>query len=155
MIKKLAKARNFQEFLAKIPSALDTLRKFSRKLVSHQVDPQDLLITKRLSKSPSGYTHSVLQAIAAKQLEQIGFQVSAGQEIQYLIVNSKSKNQNERVLITELLQQESCYDVQKYLQMLLSAGETLLGAFGYTQKKINEEVFCHKETEFTMFRKYV
>jgi DNA polymerase elongation subunit (family B) len=149
MIKKLAKAKDFQDFLARISGALDVLGEHAGRLVSNQVDSRDLLIKKRLSKPPSGYTHDVFQAIAAKQLDKAGFQVSAGQNIQYLIVNSKSKTLNNKVLAAELIRPRTRHDVQKYLKMLLRAGETLLGVFGYTNERIREEIL-YRERQATL-----
>ena len=103
------------------------------------------MITKRLSKSPSSYSHDAFQAIAAKQLVKEGFEVSAGQTVQYLVVDSKSRNVNNRVLVSKLLKPKTRYDVQKYLDMLISAGETLLGVFGYAEDKIRGEVLHHEK----------
>lgn len=145
MIKKLAKASTFEDFLAKISNALNVLREHIGRLVSNHVSIQDLLVTKRLSKSPSGYSHDVFQAIAAKQLEKAGFEVSAGQTVQYLIVDSKSRTVKNRVLAAELLKPKTRYDAQKYLDMLISAGETLLEVFGYTKDEIRREVLFHQK----------
>jgi DNA polymerase elongation subunit (family B) len=127
MVRALAKSTDFEDFLANIPDASNVLMEYAARLVSNQVDIKDLLITKRISKSSSGYAHNVFQAIVAKQLEKAGFEVSAGQTVRYLIVDSKSRIVNNRVLAAELLKPKTRYDVQKYLDMLISAGETLLG----------------------------
>jgi len=145
MIKKLAKSVDFQDFLARISTALNVLSEYAAKLVSKQVSVQDLLVTKRLSKSPSGYSHDVFQAIVAKQLEKTGFEVSPGQTVQYLIVDSKSRTVKNRVLPAELLKPKTRYDAQKYLDMLISAGETLLEVFGYAKDKIRREVLFHQK----------
>jgi len=145
MIKKLAKSVDFEDFLVRISSALNVLSEYAAKIVSKQVRIQDLLVAKRLSKSPSGYSHDVFQAIAAKQLEKAGFEVSAGQTVQYLIVDSKSKTVKNRVLAAELLKPKTRYDAQKYLDILMSAGETLLEVFGYTKDKIRREVLLHQK----------
>jgi DNA polymerase I len=145
MIKKLAESDDFEDFLVRISSALNVLREYAAKLVSEQVSIQDLLVAKRLSKSPSDYSHDVFQAIAAKQLEKAGFEVSAGQTVRYLIVNSKSRTVKNRVLAAELLKPKTRYDAQKYLDMLISAGETLLEVFGYTKEKIRREVLFHQK----------
>lgn len=143
MIKKLAEAEDYTDFLVRISNALDVLGEYAQRLVSNQASADDLLITKRLSKSPSSYTHDVLQAIAAKHLEEAGFEVSAGQNIQFLIVNSKSKTVNNKVSPAKLLKPKMRYDVPKYLEMLLSASETLLVVFGYTKNRIREEALDH------------
>jgi len=145
MIKKLAESVDFEDFLVKVSNALDVLGRYATKLVSKQVSIQDLLIAKRLSKSPSSYSHDVFQAIAAKQLEKTGFEVSAGQTVQYLIVDSKSRTVKNRVLAAELLEPKTCYDAEKYSDMLVSAGETLLEVFGYAKDKIRREVLFHQK----------
>jgi hypothetical protein len=37
------------------------------------------------------------------------------------------------------------YDVKEYMKMLFSAGETLLGVFGYTAHKIQPEALFHEK----------
>ncbi|MBS7614946.1 hypothetical protein KEJ18_04365 [Candidatus Bathyarchaeota archaeon] len=91
MINKLASASNFQGFKAKIPEALNILANYVDKLLKKQVDISEMLITKRLSKSPSQYVHNVFQAIAAKQLERAGFEVHSGQTVQYVILDAKKQ----------------------------------------------------------------
>lgn len=46
---------------------------------------QELTITKQLSKDPAEYKNNVMQAIAAKQLLQEGAEISAGQNVSYII----------------------------------------------------------------------
>jgi len=139
MIRTLAKFIDVKDFSANIPNALDVPRKYAERLVSNRVDVQYLLVTKRLSKSPSNYTSDSFQAIAAKQLEKVGFKISEGRTIKYLIVDSKSETAYNRVLPAELLGSNPRYDIPKYIDMLISAGETLFGIFGYTKKIIRRE----------------
>ena len=145
MIKKLAGANSWNSFEDRIPEALRVLEEYARKLVTRQVDIQELLVTKRLSKSPLSYTHDVFQAIAAKQLEKAGFKVHAGQIIQYLIVNTEAKWPNKKVIAVQLLGTDVRYDVEEYAKMLFSAGETLLGVFGYDKHRIENQVIYHQK----------
>ena len=145
VIKVLAKSLDFEDFLAKITIAFSVLREYAGRLTSSRISVQDLLITKRLSKCPSGYSHDVFQAIAAKQLEKAGFDVSAGRTVRYIIIDSKRRAAEQRVLAAELIKPKTPYDVQKYLDMLISSGETLLGVFGYTKDRIRQEVLSHEK----------
>jgi DNA polymerase elongation subunit (family B) len=145
MINALAKSANFEDFLSKIPCALSILREYAARLISNQVDAQDLLIAKRLSKRPSSYRHDVFQAIAARQLERAGYEVSPGQTVQYLVVDSKCRIAKNRVLAGELLEPKICHDGEKYLDMLISSAETLLGVFGYHKNRIRDEILLHKK----------
>ncbi len=67
----------------------------------------------------------------------------SGQTIQSLIVNSKSKNVDNKVLPAKLLKPKAQYDIPKYLEMLDSSSETLLGVFGYTKNRVCEEALNH------------
>jgi DNA polymerase elongation subunit (family B) len=143
MIKELTEISGSEELKARFPKVLKGLRGYVDKLICRQVDISDLMITKRISKSPSRYTHNVFQAIAAKQLEKAGFKIRAGDNVQYLIVNSNDKRASEKVLAAKLLKSDASYDIEEYLNMLVTAAETLFGVFGYTKKIIRAYLFNH------------
>jgi len=145
MIKLLAKARNAEEFMERIPDALSVLQGYVRRLVEGKVPPQDLLIAKRLSLHPSRYAHDVLQAIAAKQLVGEGVEISAGQTVQYLITNSGSKIMIRRVRPAQLLNANVHYDTKKYLELLLSSAANILSPLGYTLNKLSDLIMHKKE----------
>jgi len=145
MIKVLAKASCYEEFLERIPSALGVLKEYAEKLISKNIPIEELLIAKRLSKRPSDYARDVFQAIAARQLMMAGFDVYPGQTVQYLITNSKSKRVNERVLAKQLIKAKVHYDVEKYSGLLVSAAETLLGIFGYDLQRIRDLILHHEK----------
>jgi DNA polymerase-2 len=129
MIQVLARARDSKEFMKKIPQALDVLRDYAKRLVEGKIPIEDLVIEKRLSLRPSEYAHSVLQAIAAKQLVEEGVEMSAGQTVQYIIVDSKNKHPLRRVKPAQLLNRHVRYDAEKYLELLLASATNLLGQF--------------------------
>ena len=129
MIQVLARARDSKEFMKKIPQALDVLRDYAKRLVEGKIPIEDLVIEKRLSLRPSEYAHSVLQAIAAKQLVEEGVEMSAGQTVQYIIVDSKNKHPLRRVKPAQLLNRHIRYDAEKYLELLLASATNLLGQF--------------------------
>jgi len=145
MIKTLARANSLESFKEKIPEALEVLGSYAGKLVEGKVEAPELLIAKRLSKSPARYDHDVFQAIAAKQLKKAGFEVHAGQTIQYMVTSAKSRWVNERVTAAQLLKPNTRYDAKEYVKMLFSAGETLLGVFEYTTSKIQAEAVCREK----------
>jgi DNA polymerase elongation subunit (family B) len=147
MIEKLAPARNLEEFIDRIPEALSILREYACKLVEGKVDVGELVITKRLSKRPSEYTHNVLQAIAAKQLEKAGYDVHPGQTISYVVTNLGSHKLYERVTALPLIREKTRYDRSAYMQMLVSAAETLLNVFGYAQKELWEIIHGEVQTK--------
>lgn len=140
MIRLLSSANDYNDFIRRIPDALWVLRREAEKLMEGKVNVYDLLVSKRLSKHPREYAHDVFQAVAAKQLMLAGFDVYLGQTVQYLIVDAGNRNPNNRVRAAQLLGSRPRFDVQKYLEMLLEAGETLYGVFGYEFDRIRSEV---------------
>jgi DNA polymerase-2 len=145
LIRKLAGATSLEGFKERIPGALGVLRDYVSRLIDGEFGSRELLVAKRISKEPLNYSHDVFQAIAAKQLKRAGFEVHAGQSVQYLIVNAESKWANERVVAVELLKPNTRYDVREYTRMLISSGETLLGMFGYNRNKIEDEVLQREQ----------
>ncbi|MEM0095686.1 MAG: DNA polymerase domain-containing protein [Candidatus Bathyarchaeia archaeon] len=140
MIKVLSGANNHDDFVGRIPEALRVLRREAEKLIAGNVDVYDLLISKRLSKHPEEYAHDVFQAIVARQLMAAGFDVYPGQTVQYVIVDADNMNPNNRVRAAQILGSKPRFDVQKYLDMLLEAGETLFSVFGYDLDRLRSEV---------------
>jgi DNA polymerase elongation subunit (family B) len=103
-----------------------------------------VLVKKR---RPTEYTHSVLQAIAAKQLEKAGYDVHPGQTISYVVTNAGSCKPYERVTALPLMREKTRYDRSAYMQMLVSAAETLFNVFGYTESRIWEAVHGEVQTK--------
>jgi DNA polymerase elongation subunit (family B) len=140
MIKVLSDALGYEEFVKRIPAALQVLRGYVEKLLHGNVSVEELLVSKRLSKHPQNYAHDVFQAVAAKQLLAAGFDVYPGQTVRFLIVDADNRSPNNRVKAAELLNGRQRFDVQKYLEMLLEAGETLFSVFGYDLERIRNHV---------------
>ncbi len=147
MIKSLAKARNSEAFGKRISESVDVLRGYVEKLMSEDVDLHDLIIAKQLSMDPDRYVHDVFQAIAAKQLIKAGVEVSGGQTVQYLITDAENRRSSERVKAAELIDDDTGFDVEKYVDMLILAGANILSPFGYTVEWLKDQiVYGEKQT---------
>lgn len=137
VISFLASARTRAEFLGLLPDTLRLIRSYINRLYSGQVDVQDLLVTKQLSKSPSEYRHNVMQAIAAKQLVEQGTKISAGQTVSYVLQAPFEKP----VIPIELIDGPVQYDAKKYTQLLLDAAAGLLAPLGYDKQRLLTKLF--------------
>ena len=138
MIRVLAEAPNSEAFMKKISESLETLRSYVEKLRKGAVDVRDLIIAKRLSMHPDRYVHDVFQAIAAKQLSKEGIEVSGGQTIRYLITDAENRRPNKRVKAAELINAETGFDAEKYVEMLILAATNILSPFGYTEGQLKD-----------------
>ena len=147
MLGVLAKARNSEAFVKKIRGAVEVLRGYVERLRKRDVDVRDFVIAKRLSMDPDRYAHDVFQAIAAKQLMKEGIEVSGGQTVRYLITDADNRRAGKRVKAAELVNAETRFDVEKYVDMLILAGANILGPFGYTEEALKDQiVYGEKQT---------
>ncbi len=140
MIRVLAKAPNSEAFRKRIPESVEVLRGYVEKLRTRAVDVRDLIIAKQLSMHPDRYAHDVFQAIAAKQLLKEGIEVSGGQTVRYLITDAENRRPSKRVKAAELINAETRFDAEKYVEMLILAAANILSPFGYTQKRLKDHI---------------
>jgi len=140
MIKVLAKASNSEAFKKRIPESVKVLRSYVEKLKKRAVDVQDLIIAKQLSMHPDKYVHNVFQAIAAKQLLKEGIEISGGQTVRYLITDAENRRPSKRVKAADLINGETKFDAEKYVEMLILAAANILSQFGCTQERLKDRI---------------
>ncbi|HVH15624.1 MAG TPA: DNA polymerase domain-containing protein [Candidatus Angelobacter sp.] len=136
MLAVLKEADNSQQFQALIPQVLNTLREYASKLRSGAVPIEELVITKNLSKMPNEYTHLVPQAIAAQYLIDEGATVHAGQQVSYVLTIDASTIPDSQALPPELADDDTVYDSERYVDLLVSSTANLLLPFGYDVKSL-------------------
>ena len=149
MLEVLAEARNSTEFGAKIPEALDVLKKYRRRLLDGEVSLWDLIVTKHLSKEPNKYKQMVSQVIAARQLMREGGEVAAGKNVRFLFTNAENKRYERRVIAEELIEKNTESDIKKYLLLLYASAATMFSPFGYNIKAIHDHVKGQKQITLT------
>jgi DNA polymerase elongation subunit (family B) len=140
MIRVLAKAPNSEAFKGSIEESVDVLKGYVEQVRKKDVDARDLTVSKRLSMHPNKYTHHVFQAIAARQLMKEGIEITGGQTVRYLITDAENKRASKRVKAAELINAETQYDAQKYMDMLILAGANILSPFGYTERTLKDDI---------------
>ena len=136
MLAILKEADNSREFQALIPQVLNTLREYASKLRSGTIPIEELIITKNLSKVPNEYTHRVPQAIAAQRLIDEGGTVHAGQQVSYILTIDTSTIPENQALPPELADDNTVYDPERYVDLLVSSTANLLLPFGYDVKSL-------------------
>ncbi len=140
MIQILAEAQSAGAFMTKVHEAVDVLQEYAENLKNRDVDVRDLIIAKQLSMQPDKYTHDVFHAIAAKQLLKEGVEISGGQTVRYLITDAANKRASRRVTAAELVDEETRFDVEKYVNLLILAGVNILSPFGYTEDNLKDQI---------------
>jgi DNA polymerase elongation subunit (family B) len=138
MLHVLAEANNADEYCLKIPEVLDLLLEYGLVLKDGRAKSEDLAIRRTISQEPNDYKVDSPIALAAQQLEDSGIPIHAGEKVRYVIKDAKSKDKDERVRPFPLVGPDDTYDVEKYQEMLLKAGEELLIHCGYDVKHLQE-----------------
>lgn len=141
MMHELSKAKNALEFKEKVPNALDVLSSYVLYLLEGRARPEELLITRTLSKAPGEYERNDPMAIAARQYAKHGFRVHPGESVSYVLLDIKDPSLDERVRILPLLDGNTSYDQEKYLEYLSKAAETLLSQLGYSLPHLKNSLF--------------
>ena len=146
MLTLLSKANNSEEFKALIPEALQVVKSYVHLIRTGTVPVEELVIEKRLSKKPNEYRNLVPQAIAAKHLATEGMKIHAGQTINYVLTQDKSRITHNRALPTELMDEGSGFDSERYVDLLLSSTANLLLPFGYDLARLRDSDQGTQET---------
>ncbi len=140
MLERLCKADNSQEFMERIPEAIGVLKQYCQMIKNGECRPEDLIITKRISKSLEDYSQFNDQVAALKQLKMRGFELYPGQKIRFIICDSSTRDPMKRVKLAEFVDGDEDYDTGKYIELLLRAGETLLAPFGYDEEMLRRRI---------------
>ncbi len=138
MLGRLAEAKTASEFYMKIPEALGVLWEYTRKVLDNECELSDLIFKTHVSRGCDDYKQFNNQTAALKQLGQEGIETLAGQSINYIITDHKSRSWQKRVMIPELADENTQYDRAKYYEHLLRAAESMLLPFGYTEEQLDE-----------------
>jgi DNA polymerase elongation subunit (family B) len=117
-----------------LENALFCVTKTIDKIMTGEIDPADLVISKQLRMDITKYRSLFPHVAAAIQLSKTnGKAPSRGDIIEYIYTNSQHQNPLNRVVTARASDNYSGleYDREKYKEMLLDASETTLGIFGF------------------------
>ena len=130
ILKELAECDDEEELRACARSeGVQIFDEFAGRLERHDVTPNELLITRRLSKNlPEYYSKRQLSVNAALKLEERGLELKAGQSVSYVITKYKTLGMNRA--LPEELASISEYDSGRYVQLLADCCATILSPFG-------------------------
>ena len=119
----LAEAHDFQSYGRKLEEAREVLARYLARLEAGSVNLEELVINRRLTRSPHDYKQASATAIAAKQLERAGVKLRPGETLQYIITDAQAELPDDRVRAWTLWEGWHGYDVKKYQEALREAFE--------------------------------
>ena len=156
MLEVLAKAGGAAEFVERIPEAIDVLRGVSRRVLDGACSPEELILTKRVSRSVEEYVQFNDTFCALKRLKAEGLKVPPGDTVKYVVTDSTARDPRKRTVPVQLLglggeghgpassrnDREAIgrkweYDRGVYYKMLLRAAEEMLSPFGYDMGRLD------------------
>ena len=115
-----------------LEEALLCITKTIDKVMTGEIELQDLVISKQLRMNIYNYRSIFPHVAAAIQLSN-NERVSRGDNIEYVYTDSQHQNPLSRVVPAQFIRNNNSldYDKEKYKEMLLDASETVLGIFGF------------------------
>jgi DNA polymerase-2 len=134
----LSGAEDRESYAARLPEMLDCLREYARRLQNGEVTVEDLIMVKQISQKPEEYQKNSLVALAAKQTAAAGISIHPGEAVSFIVCNTRDRNPSQRVCIAPLVRPETPYDIDKYLELLCKAAETVLFPLGFQAETIRE-----------------
>jgi DNA polymerase I len=123
VISILAEAHDYESYLQKLEIARSVLARYEERLASGDVEIEELVVSKRITKNPRDYQKAGVTAIAAQQLFGSGVKLQPGENIEYIITDSDASVPNDRVRAFALWEGWHGYDRRKYHAMLQEAFE--------------------------------
>ncbi len=131
------------------PAAVcEELRTWVDRLERGAIDPNELVITNRVSKKKEDYTQSTRSVAALERAADLGLARAPGQSVSYVVVDD-SKDSRERVrLAGEELDE---YDTGFYWELLVRAAASVLSPLGWREKRIEQFLSSHDEISLKSF----
>ncbi|WP_435159850.1 type B DNA-directed DNA polymerase [Haladaptatus sp. DFWS20] len=126
----------------------EELRSWVDRLERGAVDPNELVITNRVSKKKEDYTQSTRSVAALERAADLGLARAPGQSVSYVVVDD-AKQSRERVLLASEVLDE--YDVGFYRELLIRAAASVVSPLGWREKRIEQLLSSHSETSLKSY----
>jgi len=136
MLDKMATAKNVEELSALVPEVLEVAQGFISLLQSGRANPMELVLKRHITHEADEYVNNSISAVVSKMVEEMGVHLSAGESIEFIIIDQSGKKKPEKAKPIALYAFEDGYDIEQYTELALRAIETLLLPFGYDVNRL-------------------
>ncbi|WP_049972797.1 hypothetical protein [Haladaptatus cibarius] len=126
----------------------EELRLWVDRLERGAVDPNELVITNRVSKKREDYTQSTRSVTALERAADLGLTGPSDQSVWYVVVDD-SKHSRERVMLASEELDE--YDTGFYRELLIRAVASVLSPLGWRESDIEQELEQYSESSLASF----
>jgi DNA polymerase elongation subunit (family B) len=129
VLELLARAGTVEEARAMVDDCVGVFLRHTRSLLEHRAPIEGLVFTRNLSKKPGEYANRSLTSVVADQLVREGAELHAGEAVQYIITDYRSRSPGRRAAALELVDEKTVYDARRYVELLAEACSTVLKPF--------------------------
>jgi DNA polymerase elongation subunit (family B) len=147
LLQLLSRGRDLEETERLLSDAIQIVRKYVERIKNGDVSLTDLVILNALAKNHDQYESNLVQVSAIRQLAEEGLELMAGQSVSYVITNYHSKVQSERAKPVELMDGDTRYDRERYIELLLKGGASILQPFGVDELALKEIIVTPGECQ--------
>jgi len=139
MLEQMRAAHSVEDVAALLPDLLEIVHGYVSLVGSGRANPMDLVLRRRITKEADEYTNNSISAVVTRMVEEAGVHLSAGEAIEFIILDQSGKKRPEKAKPLALYAFEDGYDIDKYRELVLKAAETLLLPFGYSLEALAEQ----------------
>ena len=125
LLATLARAGDWDEGRALWPELQEVAVDYRLRLEQGLVQPQDLVITKVLSRPLDQFRVQTHTALAARQLQAAGIRLVPGEKLRYIVRDRRGPPET-RVLAAPFFESLDRYDTAYYLELLAKAVDEVL-----------------------------
>lgn len=139
MLECMSKAKTIADLEAMTSDLLEIVHERVLLLQSGKVNPMELVLRRHITKEAEEYTTNTISATVSKLIEESGVHLSAGELIEFIIIDATGKKQPYKAKPLSLYAFEDGYDIDKYIDLTIDAAATLLEQLGYSNDKLKEQ----------------
>ncbi|MCX6122941.1 MAG: hypothetical protein NTX44_15120 [Ignavibacteriales bacterium] len=136
MLDKMSTAKTVEEISALVLEVLEVARNYISLLQSGRANPMELVLKRHITHEADEYVNNSISAVVSKMVEAMGVHLSAGESIEFIILDQSGKKKPEKAKPIALYAFEDGYDIEQYTELALRAVETLLLPFGYDVERL-------------------
>jgi len=122
LLQKMSCANGIDDVRRMIPRLEEIYKKYRELIYYKKIHFSELVFTKRISKDSDEYSNKrkTIESCIIHILSNNGKSLFAGQEIKYIITDFDNKNNLQRAIPIELIEQDSSpnYDITRYCELL-------------------------------------
>ena len=128
MLDRMFAAKTVDELSSIVPEVLEIAQDFISLLQSGRANPMELVIKRHITREADEYLNNSISAVVSKMVEAMGVHLSAGESIEFIILDQSGKKKPEKAKPLALYAFEDGYDIEQYTEMVLKSSGNFIAA---------------------------